>query len=244
MIDKKWVDVLKLFDLTEYEAKTYMALVTRGPSTVKEIREYAGIPYSREYDILENLEKRGFVESQPGRPMKYRAVDPRKVLKRECDIRVKVVEELLREVGPIYEETEKAESMEDMIWTIRGRENVRRKLVDMIKRAKKEVYIVGIHPIGSKDIEDAMMDASKAGVKIKAMGMFDEECKGRLKKIGAEIKNYEHNHSRFVLVDDKELILASEDPANYFFALYNRNPGCINLYRNYFEHIWEEVSTS
>jgi sugar-specific transcriptional regulator TrmB len=186
----------------------------------------------------------GFVESQPGRPKRYRAVDPRKVLKRECDIRIKVVEDLISKIGPIYEEKESPESMEDMIWTIRGQENVRKKLIEMIERAEKEVYVVGIQPITTREIEASLRKASNSGVKIKAMGMFDEECKEKLRKLNAEIKDFEHDHSRFVIVDDKELILASEDPANYYFALYNRNPGCIKLYRNYFEHIWKEVSTS
>jgi sugar-specific transcriptional regulator TrmB len=40
---------------------------------------------------------------------------------------------------------------------------VRERLVEMVRRAKKEVYIVGTHPLGSKEIEEAMRDAHNSG---------------------------------------------------------------------------------
>jgi hypothetical protein len=71
--------------------------------------------------------------------------------------------------------------------------------------------------------------------------MFQDAAKEALKRIGAEFYYFKHDHSRFLLVDDAELILASDDPANYPFALYNQNRSCINLYQNYFRHVWEEA---
>jgi sugar-specific transcriptional regulator TrmB len=68
---------------------------------------------------LNNLEKRGFVESQWRRPMRYKAIDLRRMLRRECDLRVGMVEELLGKLNPMYDETKRLESMEDTIWTTR-----------------------------------------------------------------------------------------------------------------------------
>jgi sugar-specific transcriptional regulator TrmB len=241
MIDKKWIEVLKLFNLSEYESKTYFALVINGPSTVKEVRELAGIPYSREYDILDRLENRGFVESQPGRPKQYAAVDPRVILKKECDTRTKTVENLLEEIGPLYDKKGQGEDMKDLIWTIRGADRVRGRIADMVAAAKRDILIVGVHPITSKKIGTALEKARKRGVRIRALGMFDSGCRAKLEKVGAEMRHFEHDHSRYFLIDDSELILSSQDPGREDFALYNQNPGCIKLYRNYFEHMWQDA---
>jgi sugar-specific transcriptional regulator TrmB len=240
MIDKKFVEQLRLFNLTEYESKTYLALVTQGPSTVKEIREAAAIPYSREYDVLQSLESRGFVESQPGRPKRFKAVNPEKILERELRTRKKAVDALLKFADSIKEKQGKGMEMENVIWTLRGKEKIREKMGEMIRGAGKEILIIGRNPI-TFELEEALKEARKRGVRIKALGMFEGDAKEALRRVGAEFYYFNHNHSRFLLVDDAELILASEDPANYPFALYNKNKSCINLYQNYFRHVWDEA---
>jgi sugar-specific transcriptional regulator TrmB len=238
---EKWIDVLKLFDLGEYESRTYAALVMNGPSTVKEIRRSAGVPYSREYDILESLEKRGFVKIRPGRPMVYSAVDPRKILKRECEIRINVVENLLDEIGPMYDKSLKNESPEESFWAIKGKRNVRDKLVEMINGSKEEILIVGVSPVSSDDVEKAVRASVGRGVTVKCLGEFDSRCKSLLEDIGAKVRIFEYDHSRYVLADGREALVAAEDPANAKFSIHTTSPGCIGIYQSYFKHVWEEA---
>ncbi|NOZ58365.1 MAG: TrmB family transcriptional regulator [Euryarchaeota archaeon] len=241
MIDDRLVEHLKLMNLTEYESRTYLALVAKGTATVKEIRELAGIPYSREYDILESLERRGYVVVQPGRPRRYRAVDPREVLSRELEIRARAVEELIKKLAPIYSSHGDEVTFDEVIWMLKGRENIHERLIKMLSSAEREVLILGMKPVTTRAIARALRDARDRGVEVRALGEFDDDTRSLFEEIGVEYRYYPHDHSRFVLVDERELILASEDPANYVFALYNRNPGCIKLYRNYFHHVWKET---
>lgn len=239
---KKWVDILRLFDLGEYESRTYAALVMNGPSTVSEIRKSAGIPYSREYDVLEGLTKRGFVKVQPGRPLIYSAVDPRKILKKECEIRVNVVENLLDEIGPVYDKALKKEAAGGFFWTLKGKRNVEDKLVEMINGSKKEVLIVGASPIQSEKVKKSIEASVKRKVEVKCWGEFDSESKSLLKDLGAEARFFSHNHSRYVLSDGREALILPEDNADSDRALYTTNQGCVNLYKSYFNHIWDEAS--
>src|SRR5256712_13577406 len=62
---------LKDFDLTEYEAKAYIALVESGTMPASQLSTRAAIPYSKIYEILANLERKGWVETEQGRPSKY-----------------------------------------------------------------------------------------------------------------------------------------------------------------------------
>ena len=70
------------FDLNIYEAKVWTALLSRGVATAGELADISGVPRSRSYDVLENLEKKGFIIMKLGKPIKYIAVKPEEILKR------------------------------------------------------------------------------------------------------------------------------------------------------------------
>ena len=49
------------FDLNIYEVKIWTALLSKGVSSAGELSDISEVPRSRSYDILESLEKKGFV---------------------------------------------------------------------------------------------------------------------------------------------------------------------------------------
>lgn len=67
--------------LSEYEAAAYLALLSKGTATAKEVASSGEIPQSRVYDVLEKLETKGFVVIQPGRPKKFGANEPARAVK-------------------------------------------------------------------------------------------------------------------------------------------------------------------
>src|SRR3989338_5609781 len=89
------------FDLNEYEVKIWTALLSRGVSAAGELSEISNVPRSRSYDVLERLEKKGFIIMKLGRPIRYLAVSPNEIIKRvrkeieeKAKIEVKMVEEV------------------------------------------------------------------------------------------------------------------------------------------------------
>jgi len=70
-VSEKTRRALKEFGLTEYEAKVYVSLVESGTQAASELSSTASIPYSKIYEILGNLERKGWVETEQGRPSKY-----------------------------------------------------------------------------------------------------------------------------------------------------------------------------
>ena len=60
-IEKKFLNKLKQFGLNSYEAKIWTALLSRGVSTAGELSDISNVPRSRSYDVLESLEKKGFI---------------------------------------------------------------------------------------------------------------------------------------------------------------------------------------
>ena len=72
----------RYFSLNLYEVKIWTALLSRGVSTAGELSDIANVPRSRSYDVLESLEKKGFVVMKLGKPIKYIAVPPNEVVER------------------------------------------------------------------------------------------------------------------------------------------------------------------
>ena len=72
----------RYFNLNLYEVKIWAALLSRGVSTAGELSDIANVPRSRSYDVLESLEKKGFVVMKLGKPIKYIAVPPTEVVER------------------------------------------------------------------------------------------------------------------------------------------------------------------
>ena len=70
------------FDLNIYEVKIWTALLSRGVATAGELSDMSDVPRSRSYDVLESLEKKGFIIMKLGKPIKYIAVQPEEIVKR------------------------------------------------------------------------------------------------------------------------------------------------------------------
>ncbi|HLC74158.1 MAG TPA: helix-turn-helix domain-containing protein, partial [Candidatus Nanoarchaeia archaeon] len=70
------------FDLNIYEVKIWTALLSKGVATAGELSDIGAVPRSRSYDVLESLEKKGFVIMKLGKPIRYLAVDPSEIVKR------------------------------------------------------------------------------------------------------------------------------------------------------------------
>ena len=72
----------RYFVLNLYEVKIWTALLSRGVATAGELSDIANVPRSRSYDVLESLERKGFVIMKLGKPIKYIAVPPQEVVER------------------------------------------------------------------------------------------------------------------------------------------------------------------
>src|SRR5215510_5327427 len=134
---------LKDFALTEYEVKAYVALVESGPMAASELSKVASIPYSKIYEIIGNLEQKGWVESEQGRPSKYYPKAPSTALESsrvrfENTIRASQ-DEALQELEPLF--NKKGVQEKPDIWIVRGQDNIVDKIKETLGRTRKELMI-------------------------------------------------------------------------------------------------------
>ena len=72
---------LKKLGLTDYEISIYITLISKGPMDARELSEASGVPYSRIYNILTQLEKeKMWILKEDSRPSRYFAKSPDEAL--------------------------------------------------------------------------------------------------------------------------------------------------------------------
>ncbi len=70
---------LKNLGFTEYEAKTYLALLQQSPLTGYAVARISGVPRSKIYEVLGNLVERGDVLVSYGEPVQYAPKPPKEL---------------------------------------------------------------------------------------------------------------------------------------------------------------------
>lgn len=133
-IKEKLIKKLKELGLSQNEAKAYIALIELDVASPLEIAQFSGIPISKVYYILSELERKGLVEIQQSRPKLYRALDPQRSLHILAEKYLKAKEEALRLIDMVS--TSIRETKVKTFWIIKGRRNIIERIKSLIKNTK------------------------------------------------------------------------------------------------------------
>jgi sugar-specific transcriptional regulator TrmB len=147
-------DIKGSMHLNSYEAKIYAALLSRGVASAGELAEISNVPRSRCYDVLEGLEKKGFVFPKIGKPIKYMAVAPeeavstiKKNIRKEENRMLQLYDEvkeseIFKELKGLYNSGINYINNDEISQSIIGKHNINLFMKDMLNRACKDINIV------------------------------------------------------------------------------------------------------
>lgn len=209
------------FDLNVYETKVWLALLGKGTASAGEIAEISGVPRSRTYDVLENLEKKGFAIVKLGKPVKYLGVKPRMILDKLKNNVKKDAEEKIEGLTNIKDTDEFTQleelyhgginpiKREEISAALKGRSNISSYLKDIIQNAKKEVLIcTNAHEINSKTkiFKQTFDILKKANIKLR-VALFGDEKAIKLAEQSFDLKIVTTNIKAKFFIIDREQIL-------------------------------------
>ncbi|RLM36481.1 TrmB family transcriptional regulator [Haloarcula sp. Atlit-120R] len=81
-LDHPTMTELAELGLSNYEETAYRTLLVTGAVSASDLSDASGVPRGRIYDVLNGLEARGIVQTQPTDPTRYTPVDPETVVDR------------------------------------------------------------------------------------------------------------------------------------------------------------------
>jgi HTH-type transcriptional regulator, sugar sensing transcriptional regulator len=213
------------FKLNIYEIKIWASLLSKGVAAASELAELSGVPRSRCYDVLESLEKKGFIIMKIGKPIKYIAVQPEAVVERvkkglldEAKQQAQMIENLadtdiFLELEQLHKSGLKKIDAESLTDYVIGKNNVNKLMKKLILKAKKQVTFV----------------TNEAGIKNDSKvfrKMYDQVLSKKLKikfytnvpssDLGIYGLSYQitRHDIRFINIDNEELlfIMSDENP--------------------------------
>jgi len=252
----------RIFNLNLYEVRIWTALLSRGVSTAGELSEIGNVPRSRAYDILESLEKKGFVIMKLGKPIKYLAVDPSEVVERvkknvkmDSDGVIKKLEglrggDLLKEITLLHKQGIDFISPTDLSGAIRGRHNLYAHLDLMVRGAQKNVTIMTTSKGFLRKVEalrPSFEKLKRRGVKIRIAAPITKDSLSIAKSLSktVDVRTSKKLDGRFCIVDGKDMMFMVMHDDNvhpsYDIGIWVTTPFFANTLDNMFDLAWKEM---
>ncbi|RLM53581.1 TrmB family transcriptional regulator [Halobellus sp. Atlit-31R] len=208
---------LERLGLSNYAARAFVALQRLGVGTAKQIHEETDVPRSQVYGAADELAEIGLVELQQSTPKRYRPVSL-------DTARRQLAESLKREADQAFAflEAQRAARTEresrDDVWTIRGREPVNNRVVELVQQATDHVLFAAPDP---KFVDEAFVEALAAraadGVTVRVVSespavrelFADVEEVAVAEAIESPATDYT---GRVLLIDDRVVLLSAVPP--------------------------------
>ncbi len=207
--------IKEYFNLNIYETKVWLALLSKGIASAKEVADLSGVPRSRTYDVLESLEKRGFAITKLGKPVKYISVKPTEVIEKMKSETLQDAHERVKLLGNLKETQEYTDLQTlhnagispikptDITGSLKGRNNLLSKIRDLVENVERELIIC----TSVTDFED------KSRVLLPAVEkLLNSDIKVKLMLSG----DHERFRKTFTRLNIKPL--PSNTPARFFIA--------------------------
>jgi len=251
----------KIFDLNLYEVKVWTALLSRGVSTAGELSNISDVPRSRTYDILESLEKKGFIVMKLGKPIKFVALKPEEVIERvkrnlmvNTKEKTKRLEELkgedvLHELSTLFTTGIKFVEPSDLSGSLRGRNNMYNHLDMLVGGAEKTITIATTADGINRKLEALMPSLEKAkkrGVKVRIAAPINsknEQVAKDLSKV-AEVRNMKALNTRFSIIDGHQVMFMLLDDnsvhPSYDVGVWLSTPYFAQSLEQMFELAWKD----
>jgi HTH-type transcriptional regulator, sugar sensing transcriptional regulator len=260
IVEKKFVSKLKDFGLNSYEAKIWVALLSRGVSSAGELSDISNVPRSRTYDVLESLEKKGFIVMKIGKPIKYIAVSPSEVVERvkknimdEAEKQAELVEDIkkdvvLQELNTLFTQGVEIVEPSDFSGALRDRTNVYSNLNMMIKSAEHSIVLMtSAKGLARKAdvLKKTLEKAKERGVSIRIAAPITKDSKKAAELLSnfASIKHVDNIKARFCIVDGKQVTFSLMDDEkvnpSYDGGVWINTEFFANALQKMFDHVWQ-----
>ncbi|MEJ2488026.1 MAG: helix-turn-helix domain-containing protein [Anaerolineales bacterium] len=226
---------LQSIGFTEYEAKTYLALLKDHPATGYQISKSSGVPRSMVYEALGRLHSRGAVlESIEGRTTLYRPLNPEILLSEHQQSIQSLIDNLKPGLNNLFSSTN-----DHRVWSITDLDTIFAYSKDLLHRAKKEIFLV-LNDYHHETLAESLDLVEDAGIvlNILATGQKPITYGNAILHPPLESEIQGLTHTLLILIDNTEVLIAntSEDSN----ATITANSNLIMIAKQF---IWMEFFT-
>lgn len=191
------------------EAQIYLALLDHGMLSAYQLAKTIDIARPSIYNALGNMEKKGMVEVVPNSTVLYIAQKPEILLNKIESEHTRSMQQAKEQLHNFCETR-----YEEQVATVQNFEIVAGKARDMIRNAKKEIYINT--DMNLDFLKEEMETAISAGIRIVVFSFFDIVLPVDGVELFTHHRMMEKDHipTRLLVVVDEELVLIADAQTN------------------------------
>lgn len=232
---------LEEFGLSKYEAKAYLALLSRGSLSASELAYYANLPRTKVYATLTKLTKKRLALITQDKPVVCTAISPEDAFSELVAVqenRVKGMKNMVENLQKISDEGRKPQGAEERRYVVLDPDSVLRMMEELVSTARSTIACMldswGVRLISQcKDLLQAV--ASDVEIRI----LVSKECTSNdfLSSLpsGMNVRIGETNTSMFIF-DRSTVILV--DGSNAKGVLFRSADVVGNVCNRMFEGAW------
>jgi len=166
------IEQLEQFGLSAYAARTFVALVSLGTGTAKDVSGVSDVPRTRVYDAIDELHTLGLVDIQQSSPKEFWAISPEtasRKFEQEMDHRISMLSRALDELEPAHRSEQQRG-----VWTVDGQVAVTDRVTEFISEAEEEIVYMTVEDLLTETVIDALRAAAERGVAISLGGVSSD----------------------------------------------------------------------
>lgn len=210
------IEQLKAFGLSTYAAQTFVALVSLGEGTAKDVSSVSGVPRTRVYDAVDELQNRGLVNVQHAKPKRFTPISAETTSRQFKQIWAQRVDTLTEALDNLESVSRPYEQRG--VWTVSGRETITERIVSFIESASEEVVMMTAAELLNEKCLEALQTASEHGADIRLGAPSTEVQKRVLETVPAAVTFesiwdwHDVPAGRLVMVDQEKTVASVLEP--------------------------------
>lgn len=230
---------LRELGITSYSARAFLSILESQPVSATTLCRRTGIPDSKIYYALKELEEKNLIIVQRGTPSLYRALSIDQIasnlqdqIDEEHVKRSAKVKDLARLLEPLHVEGSNEDV--ELAYIIRGARNIIEKMKDTIDESKEEVIVMINNRYLLDGIAASLKKARSRGSRLKialADSVLEEASRSRLPAnktlCGA---------CNMLIVDSEKLIAISGEAPTTFRAIVTQDDSMIYMCKQTYEN--------
>lgn len=234
---------LQKLGFSQYECKAYIGLLKNSPITGYEISKRTGVPRSMIYEVLGKLLDKGAIYTVPSEPVTYAPLPAKELINRLRNNFEQSFDFLEKNLSALESEQEL-----DVIHRVSSDEHVVAEMIDIIGRAKEEIWLSIWEPqVGL--IKDSVNKRVNDGLHVFSMLFGAPDTKLGVTThhdyTAPEVAE-ERMNGRLTIVarDNVEVLIANFSPVATGWAVITQDPALVLIAMEYIRHdiIFAEIT--
>ncbi len=216
------IDKLLKIGFSEYEAKAYIALLSKSPVSGYELAKIYGVPRSMIYEVLGKLTTRGAAMTlRMGNVNKYAPFPADEFLTQMHREHTELIDSLKEDLTRFAELPEL-----EYVWNIEGDDNITSKALEMIGQAERQIYLA-LRPVSFPILQAALTQAIVRGVRVVIYTTDDLDLPGAqvmVAHVAEETLEQARGLGVILVVDGAEVLIGEWLTAVQAWASWTRSP--------------------